>query len=381
MSAYVVSRQPNKYGGQQKEYEEQVERKEIPETVAKIRQAVDESRDIEILFHDILSTLASDRQDLATSHETEEANLFGLRRDQEDFAVSFGTMLTPIGGAYHEYNQQWLPRIQEQLRKINPHSGLFQKITQRFAFGECLDRKDSMELLIFKDSELTFLEFDYSDYLRLCELSKVPVQVSRENYSQVDLSRLCKDRHAMERLKKASLKDYTLLKLKTTARRLRQLFPKSFRSHWSLVTMRLSVNGTIRPLSQYITWMCVDPMKDAIDRMTRESITMIIHQDPFLIKDMLQDVARVFKEAILWNPNTDDVKTLKDRVALITYELSHAMPFYRGSAAIAEWIEMAIYQYHGFTLRYLPEKLVNLEALTLPLHEFMQKYDSLIELR
>jgi hypothetical protein len=136
--------------------------------------------------------------------------------------------------------------------------------------------------------------------------------------------------------------------------------------------MRLQVEGKMVPLSQYITWMCVDQEEDTIDRMTNESVSTIIHQDPFLIREMLQDVAKLFKEAVLWNRDKDDLKKLKDRVALIDYELSHAMPFYRGSAAIAEWIEMALYQYHGFTLRYLPEKLVNLEALTSPLHEFIQ---------
>ena len=47
--------------------------------------------------------------------------------------------------------------------------------------------------------------------------------------------------------------------------------------------------------------------------------------------------------------------------------------------AISEWIELAIYESHGFEMKYkLP---VNLEALTLPFQEFVEKYPSMVDVQ
>lgn len=67
-------------------------------------------------------------------------------------------------------------------------------------------------------------------------------------------------------------------------------------------------------------------------------------------------------------------------MALFSYELAHAMPFARGSAAVAEWFEQAIYRFHGYELSYDNSKMVNLEALTTMLPEYFNNYDSLIKL-
>ena len=58
------------------------------------------------------------------------------------------------------------------------------------------------------------------------------------------------------------------------------------------------------------------------------------------------------------------------------------MPFIRGSAAIAEWLEAAIYHYHGFTeFHHSKTSLSDLEALTsLTLEDFMKRYDRTIAL-
>jgi hypothetical protein len=56
------------------------------------------------------------------------------------------------------------------------------------------------------------------------------------------------------------------------------------------------------------------------------------------------------------------------------------MPFIRGSAAISEWFEMSLYGFHGFNVSYNNQKHINLEALVVPLSDFLKNYASLIKL-
>lgn len=56
------------------------------------------------------------------------------------------------------------------------------------------------------------------------------------------------------------------------------------------------------------------------------------------------------------------------------------MPFERGSAAIEEWIEMIIYRYHQCELEYKSGISINMEALTLLMDKFIEKYASMIKL-
>jgi len=88
----------------------------------------------------------------------------------------------------------------------------------------------------------------------------------------------------------------------------------------------------------------------------------------------------LFQQAIQWKSSVNKREELKQTVALLIYEWSYATPFLRGSAATDEWLERAIYQYHGFAYEYNHEKSTNLEALTLPLKDFMESYDSMITL-
>jgi hypothetical protein len=69
------------------------------------------------------------------------------------------------------------------------------------------------------------------------------------------------------------------------------------------------------------------------------------------------------------------VEDLRETVALLCYECSHATVYERGTSAFINWLEHAIYQFHGFQLEYTPEKSMDLEALTNPLFSrFLKNY-------
>ena len=59
---------------------------------------------------------------------------------------------------------------------------------------------------------------------------------------------------------------------------------------------------------------------------------------------------------------------------LIQYLFAHAMPYMRGTASIAEWLESAIYLFHGFDLERIEGKNVNCSALIMSYQDFRDEY-------
>ena len=114
--------------------------------------------------------------------------------------------------------------------------------------------------------------------------------------------------------------------------------------------------------------------------MAKGADVIIIHQSSDLSTDAIRDLSRLFERAILW---TGDEASLIQTVGRLRHKFSHSILFNRGSAAIAEWVETAIYRYHGFeNFDYNKDKMVDLEALTAPdLEHFLENYPSMINLR
>lgn len=103
----------------------------------------------------------------------------------------------------------------------------------------------------------------------------------------------------------------------------------------------------------------------------------LMHTSPLLHKKLLKKASRLFINAL---KSSEDEETLLKKMAEFQYLLSHISPFFRGSAAICEWIEMAIFCSHGYKVSYKDETCMNLEALTLSLEEFVEKYPSFIKI-
>jgi len=374
MSTYLVGRDPNKYGGHQQSYLQQVD-SIVEETAAAFHTAVEGKKDLEELFHETLATLGANRHDMAVAHKTKNADLFGIRRDQEPFASP--AVITPLHHPYDEYNERLLPILQKHLRTMK-HT-LYEFEQKELKIEEtCLGRAWSMEFAILSHEDMTKWGFSFNSesYQRLCTLCAIPP--SQEPLESSHFSELVVNKTAMQNLKKASPEDYKRLKIAIAILEIREIYKKERKSDWVLVTVRSEIDGKMYALSQYLTWLNRNFEEDPVENMTNRSIISIIHQDPFLIEPMLKDIAKIFKKAIEWKDG--NIKTLKEDVELLDCELHHAMPFKRGSAAVSEWLEKAIYRYHEFNLTYNPKKMVNLEALTSSFNQFVENYDSMIEL-
>jgi hypothetical protein len=376
MSTYIIDREPAKYGGQQQQYLEQT-KNIVRETAEKFRKAVQEKEDLQQIFHQTLTTLGEIRNNIASEHKTKNGHVYGVRRDRDGFPGICG--MTPLSFPYDEYNRKLLPVLQKYLRGMDHTCREFQQKELSIQGKPCLGRASSIGLSILtsEDAEKWMLSVTFEECTRLCRLCSI---TPPEDPSQTEIifTSMIKNREAMSTLKQNSIEDYKRLKVCLAIYDIKKRYEWR-KSDWVLVTERSEVGGKMYALSQYLTWMYRDYVEDPVEHMTDRSIVSIIHQDPFLIDPMLNDIARIFKEALEWNKA--NVTLLKNQMALLQYELAHAMPFIRGSAAISEWLEMALYRFHGFTLSYNPDKMVNLEALTSPLEEFVRNYDSMISLK
>jgi hypothetical protein len=125
--------------------------------------------------------------------------------------------------------------------------------------------------------------------------------------------------------------------------------------------MRIEMANKLFALSDFLTLVEIDGKSDPIATMAKSDV-LLGHQDQYLIAAMLQENAQIFERALLWDKK--DIQDLKNQVALFRYLFAHAMPFSRGSAAVGEWLEKAIYQYQGYHCKHNPSLLGDCEALT-----------------
>ncbi len=391
VSTYVVARDPNKYGGRQADYVCQVQTV-IQGAAARFQQATAGQLDLEALFHATLASFGEERQRIAVAHGTKNADHFGTRRDRPD-VVSRGVFgFTPLITPYDSYEDPLIDLIGQHLNRMRSPNGEFRETKRVIQGGPCLGRASSMEIEILPHDAVS--KWSFSDSLeecqRLCALCDI---APPQNTSEVGVAfdRLINNFDNLRLLKQRSLVDYKRIR----ASRLTSSAKEFFDTHWShelrdhlqgkkvdwvFVTLRSEVDGKMYALSHYLTWLHRDcgAQEDPVTHMHRCSHVTVVHQDCFLTELMLADIAKVFKQALEWDGKA--LKTLKERVALLEYEFAHAMPMIRGSAAIGEWLEMAIYRYHGYNVTYTPDKMVNLEALCSPLSTFVASYSSMIHL-
>ena len=349
----------------------------VREATNRLHNAVESKRNLIDVFYEELALLGDQRNQIAVERESKNADLFGIRRD---LTTSFAgpCAITSLCRPYDTYNQRLLPVLQQHLSTMRHTPRVFQQTELRIPSESCMNRKTFMDIQIFTyENQAAFvLNSTLEECQRLHSIySSEPFDTT---ISPTDFFlNLTSNKEALQQIKRVSIEDYKKIKLLLAMSYMKRKF-EGRKSDWVLVTTRTEVNGKMYALSQYITWMNRDFQHDPVEQMTYNSIITLLHQDPFLIVDMLEDIAKLFKQVIEWDGI--DRQELINHVALLQYEFAHAMPFKRGSAAISEWLEMIIYRYHGFSLNYTQSTKVNLEALTQPLKQFIEQYPSLIVL-
>jgi len=100
------------------------------------------------------------------------------------------------------------------------------------------------------------------------------------------------------------------------------------------------------------------------------------------IEHAMKECEKLFAEIVSWDRSKNDVADLKSKVALLRYIFARASPYFRGSAAIGEWLEMASYGFHDFEIcRYIGKGTVDLEALTIgSWSKYLEQYNKMLEI-
>ncbi|KIC77245.1 hypothetical protein DB41_CO00140 [Neochlamydia sp. TUME1] len=341
----------------------------IRKSVRNIREGVGKGENLIELFHQTLDHLSLKCKELALKYGINKFDLQGVRRDQEECftGVTYVTLMKK--DLSHE---RLVTMIEELLQKIHYPTQSFKRYREEFPTEQGLKRHLSREITIYKEEELEIYSTpSFEECLRLCQLCSFS---SPENPSQsLDLyQNLLTNKQAMLALKEKSFQDYQKLKLYSAILEIKHLYPRLVKVDWILVTQNLQVKGKRYELSEYLTWIFRD-IENPIEKMKKEAMVTIIHQDPFLISPMLENIARIFKKAIRYNRY--HLSLIKKQVALLRYELAHATPYKRGGNSISWWLERIIFNYHQYEPIYLNDPSINIEALTFPLKEFVEKYE------
>lgn len=374
MSSYVIDLVPNRYGNQQLDYLAKVEAI-VGGTIDKIQNAVISKQCLATLFHEIIFSMGKQRQLIAQQHGTNNADLFGIRRDHEPFKDA--CTITCLNFHYKEYNDKLLSLFYEKMKHLKRTPIFFNDLETKEVYGPCMNKTSSLELSILTNENqnkwtLTLDEENFKRIGGLCSLS-----LPNKPFERRDYTLLLTNKEAMKKLKQASFDDYKKIYLTNILVDVKSRF-KGIKSDWVFGVMRIEIEGKMIALSRYFFWLNRDFVNDPIEKMKQNSTITLIHQDAFLIEKTLNDIARLFAEIVTLN--SEDLNSIKNKSALLQYEFAHACPFARGSAAISEWIEMSIFQYHGYKVSYNPKVSANLEALTTTFPTFIENYDSMISL-
>ncbi len=388
---YVYSINPSKYGGHQDDYVNQANIA-IEYVVDRLKSATEGSKDLIYEFHYSLNYLASLRKLLAKRHGTEDAEAFGYMRTKGKIEGSdyFSTCLPPKTGLFSEeykrYNELAINRLTDVMRSM-------------FSEGKVLEKSKTIEEVVLGRKVI----FNIQLIDRKCIVDhkwNTPVEVYElpeeiKGSERRPMEEYLKDIDFLRKLSIVSPDIYEREKMCSNIQFLNECFPQrimvphpsgfdmlervedNFRSHIILATTSMEIDGRIYDLSRLLTWAFTSKNEDVLSRMKRVSKVIISHQDTLIVDDMLNEISKVFKKIIEWD--RQDKEQLINDMAMFRYLFSHCMPFSRGSAAVAEWLETAIYKYHGFNTSV--EGLLDLEAFSsLTLSEFLQNYKSHVSL-
>ncbi len=312
-SNYIINHLPTLYGGKQDDFQR---------TSASLVSIVVDMIKTGAHFREILEFLRSERSTLAYKHETPLKEKFGIARSGplapqvgEQFLGNSGT---PLDFPFESYNLSLLSQLRAHISlrtKISYVEEIF--LGRQFVYEiRLLDKRD------FKQ-------------IKLCPSYDVDC-----SYNEA------------RKLKKLNPEGYARLALKIQLAAIRVWYPPEIEENKATLilvgTLSAEIDKMLVPLGQHITWLNDTPGEDPFERMLKYSKCTVVHQDIFSIDETLEEIELLFRDCITWTP-ASPLQTLKERIALLRFYLAYCMPHFRGDGAIGDWIELAIYHYHGFT--------------------------------
>lgn len=343
----------------------------------RIRQAPKNKPELVDLFYRVIDRLSQSRREIAERHQTPFAERFGARRDL--MLEVFETALTYFAG---KYNKVILKRIADELKPLN--------INEK---SQDIKKSNKTSDIYHKLSSSFEVEVLEEHHLKALEQSN-PVRRGQnpESYNPVNIimtsggnySRVIKEERNFKNREPVFYKN---IQLDLALFKLEENYPKgveigNLKEMIAVSTMRLQFGKQMFATSKWITWLSRQVFNHPIDPisfMLGNSIVQILHMDKHLIDSSLKKIADLFAEAVL--AANEDREAMQKNVGLMRYYLAHAMPWARGSAAIGEALEGAVYNACGFNVLHNPDMSVDLEALSIPeISAFMKKYPLMVQI-
>jgi hypothetical protein len=329
------------------------------------------------LFSSLLSYFSKARASLAKQHNTENAEDFGLRRDQQER----GAHSILLKDAYEECGKQvlsWMKKtLLEEMVQMGS-SGALKIIKESHAVRErFLDCESGLYFELFSPKQV-------DKWSRFSEKSNLEYYVPHEVLQK------------KERGEPLSKKEQRLIN--QAVQKIQALYPDYNESHdmnfvlqlmdWESAsginasdcyliraTTSLKMKGNVHFLTRYNVLL---HQEDTLETMEKLGV-VLLHQDVSLIQETLDEAATVFQNILKWNGK--DLSSLQDQMALLTYLLVHNMRDARGSAAENEWLTHAVYGALNVKISEDPNKLQDLEAFAHPLlFDFVNVYKNMIKL-
>jgi len=317
-------------------------------------------------------------------HQPDKAHLFGIRRGDPSARQALYT--TPMTGLYHpyeEYNAKYIKRLSKILHRLPHDLKTFSKTSitiDEISLGKkCSFQVELLDMKELEKRKYTMLPSKEELHEALGINDKMPIEIIH-------------DYHLMNRLKLEHKELYDRIAINGVLQEINTTFPSpatrqeviDSEKFVSFERKNIYVLGTLRLelepkkmicLARHLTWMYQDWQQDPIDRMREHSVDFVIHQDPFLVERTQNACSQIFASILDWK-KTDSLEVLKDRVALLRFVYGNSMPCSRGDGSVGDWLELALYRYHGFEETRHDSKLLPCFELlsTTTLSEYLQEY-------
>ncbi len=137
-----------------------------------------------------------------------------------------------------------------------------------------------------------------------------------------------------------------------------------------IVTKRFEIQQKLYALGRYILSTCPHCHTSKAEN---HRYVVIWHQDYHSIPATMQKVKELVVEVL--KMHSDNKAEIVKKIALITYLIIHAMPYERGSGAVAKWLEQILYKYHGIEITYKSDRNHSIEPyLYLGFDEYFSEY-------
>lgn len=362
MSLYALQTNPLLYKKDYLDYAKESQ-KIVKNAAERIQAAVLNRESLTDLFFSLIHTMAEERQRLAKKHSLEDAEQYGLRRDSSGVSSIACTAQFTEGNT--PFDQRIISLMHEHLKPLRNAPLTPEKSSVEVAYPSCCDRKfvTQYEVIDPENKNSLTSKLTVEDYADMFTEGEIDLELGLPSA----MEELLKNKAKLRKVKSHLPELYKKFKLSYCFKDIQTSNPHATIKNWILATNRIELDGKMVALSQYLTW--------TPDHFNRLASTMIIKQDALLIEFMLQKIAVVFEQAMRCHHNNLD--QIKKHMALFKYLFIHAAPFIRGTSAISEWIEQAVYQYKTYDLKYYKDKMPSFEALTLSWPDFFTNYDTM----